>query len=127
MLVIYKFNPSVIIKKKLEVNFMSKKFNTEEKQQLVTRYYNGESVSGICSQTGVARSTFYTWLKPHKVTVSDSGYAVSSGEFIRMAKRLDKLEKVIEVLQKVNCTNHAPLQDKLREIEILHDQYSRGD
>lgn len=30
----------------------------EEKKRLVARYYNGESVAEICSDSGVARSTF---------------------------------------------------------------------
>lgn len=35
----------------------------EEKYALVARYQNGESVADICSSTGVARSTFYNWIK----------------------------------------------------------------
>lgn len=29
----------------------------EEKKRLVARYYNGESVAEICSDSGIARST----------------------------------------------------------------------
>jgi putative transposase len=34
--------------------------STEEKQSMVARYQAGESVAGICADTGIARSTFYT-------------------------------------------------------------------
>lgn len=36
------------------------RMNAEEKKKLIARYHAGESVAEICSQTGVARSTFYT-------------------------------------------------------------------
>ena len=103
---------------------MNKKFSREEKYQLVSRYYNGESVSDICIQEGISKSAFYTWLKPYKTTVTNSGYEVSQNEFIKMKQRLDKLEKIIEVLKKVNCTNQATLQEKLKELALLHGQYS---
>ena len=88
--------------------------STEEKRSLVTRYQAGESVAEICADTGVSRSTFYTWIKPYTVTMTDSGHAVSQQAFIKMKQKLQKLEKKIEILQKVNCTVSAPLQEKLQ-------------
>ena len=42
------------------------KYSITEKQNLIMRYHAGESVTGICLQSGVPRSTFYSWLKPRK-------------------------------------------------------------
>ena len=53
------------------------RISIEEKQSLVARYRAGESVAEICADSGVARSTFYTWIKPYTVTMTDSGHAVS--------------------------------------------------
>ena len=53
------------------------RISTEAKQSLVARYRAGESVAEICADSGVARSTFYTWIKPYTVTMTDSGHAVS--------------------------------------------------
>lgn len=103
---------------------MNKKFSKTEKHQLVARYHNGESATDICTETGIARSTFYTWLKPYKTTYTDTGYAVNTTEFIKMKQRLEKLEQKVEVLQKVNCTVSSPLKEKLRELTVLHGQYS---
>ena len=103
---------------------MNKKFSTEEKQDFVKRYYNGESVADICVQSDIPKSTFYKWIKIYKTTLTESGYEVSTNEFIKMSKRVKRLEKIIEVLKTVNCTNHAPLQEKLPELALLHDQYS---
>ena len=61
--------------------------STEEKQSLVARYQTGESVAKICADTGIARSTFYTWIKPFAVTKTDSGCTVSQQEFNRMRQK----------------------------------------
>ena len=52
------------------------RLSTEEKQSLVARYHDGESVMEICADAGVARSTFYTWIKPYTMTTTDSGHGV---------------------------------------------------
>lgn len=98
--------------------------STEEKQSLVARYQAGESVAGICADTGIARSTFYTWIKPYTTTTTDSGHVVSQQEFIKMKQRIQKLEQKVEILQKVGCTASAPLQEKLQELSKLYGQYS---
>ena len=100
------------------------RISTEAKQSLVARYQAGESVADICADTGVPRSTFYTWIKPYTVTMTDSGHAVSQQAFIKMKQKLQKLEQMIEILQKVNCTVSASLQEKLQELAKLHGQYS---
>ena len=100
------------------------RISTEAKQSLVARYRAGESVVEICADSGVPRSTFYTWIKPYTVTMTDSGHVVSQQAFIKMKQKLQKLEQMIEILQKVNCTVSAPLQEKLQELAKLHGQYS---
>lgn len=96
----------------------------KEKQALVARYHAGESAAEICADVGVARSTFYTWLKPYTTTTTATGYTVSQPEFNKMKQKIQKLEQKVEILQKVNCTASAPLQEKLQELAKLYGQYS---
>lgn len=63
------------------------RMNTEEKK-LIARYHAGESIAEICAETGVARATFYSWIKPYTVTVTDVGYEVNQNEFIEMNQRI---------------------------------------
>ena len=100
------------------------RLSIKEKQVLVARYYAGESAAEICADVGVARSTFYTWLKPYTTTTTATGYAVSQQEFNKMKQKIQKLEQKVEILQKMNCTVSAPLQEKLQELAKLHGQYS---
>lgn len=74
------------------------RLGAEEKQSLAARYHAGESAAEICADTGIARSTFYTWIKPFTATISNSGYAVSQQEFIKMKQKIQKLEQKIEIL-----------------------------
>jgi len=103
---------------------MYTKLTETEKHQLVERYYSGESASVICLETGISKSAFYTWLKPYQTTTTDSGHDVSAAEFVKMKSHLQKLEQIIEVFQKVNCSFSSPLKEKLYELESLHGEYS---
>ena len=69
------------------------RISIEEKQSRVARYRVGESVSDICADSGVPRSTFYTWIKPYTVTMTGSGHAISQQAFIKMKQKLQKLEQ----------------------------------
>ena len=100
------------------------RLSIEEKQSLVSRYHAGESAAEICADVGVARSTFYSWLKPYTTTTTATGYTVSQQEFNKMKQKIQKLEQKVEILQKVNCTVSAPLQEKLQELAKLYGQYS---
>ena len=99
------------------------RLSTEEKQTLVACYHAGESVTEICADTGLARSTFYTWIEPYMTTTTDSGYVVSQQEFIKMKQRIRKLEQKVEILQKAGyCFRTA--SKKLQELSKLYGQYS---
>ena len=43
-----------------------------DKETLVNRYHQGESVSTIYSDAGISRSTFYGWIKLHTTTITGS-------------------------------------------------------
>ena len=100
------------------------KYTSEQKIQLVMRYQNGESVIDICTETGIARSTLYSWLKPYQTTVTGPGVQVTPHEFTVLKKRVERLEDIIKVLKSAECTVSAPLQDKLKALETLHGKYS---
>ena len=67
------------------------RISTEAKQSLVARYRAGESVVEICADSGVPRSTFYTWIKPYTVTTTDSGHAVSQQAFYQNETETSKV------------------------------------
>ena len=58
----------------------------EEKRQIVMRYQNGESATHICEEEGIARSTFYSWVKPLQTTVTEAGTLVIPQEFVALGR-----------------------------------------
>lgn len=103
---------------------MKTKYTEEQKHELVKRYYGGESASIICLQSGVPRSTFYTWIKPYKIVGITLACEVSAANYTRQKSHIEKLENMIKVLQSVNCTATSPLHIKLEELTKLYGQYS---
>ena len=61
---------------------------------------------------------------PFKTITTYSGHIVSAAEFIKMKSHLQKLEQIIEVFKKVDCSFSSPLKQKLNELESLHGKYS---
>lgn len=58
------------------------RLSIEEKQTVVSRYQAGESVTEICANTGISRSTFYTWIKPYTLATTDSSHVVNQQGFV---------------------------------------------
>ena len=100
------------------------RYTTEEKRQLVMRHQNGESAAHICAETGIARSTFYSWIKPFQATVTETGVLVTPQAFDALRRRVEKQDAIIRVLKSVNCTVSAPLKEKLEALEPLYGQFS---
>ena len=103
---------------------MKTNYTKEQKQELVLRYYNGESVSTICLQTGIPRSTVYTWIKPYKSNHTKASLKICAVDYEIYKKRCTKLENMVEILQTVDCNVLSPLQIRLDELEKLHDEYT---
>lgn len=100
------------------------KFTKEEKMAFVKRYQDGETVLSICNESQIPRSTFYRWIQDYQQTVTDTGTVITPQEFLYLKRKIRKLEDMIKVLKKVNCTVSSPLQEKLKAIEPLYGQFS---
>lgn len=94
------------------------------KKELVQQYYNGGSVSTICLQYGIPRSTFYTWVKLYRTIYTEAGYEVNATELLKLKKRVARQDQIINILKTVDCPVSAPLKEKLYALEKLHGQYS---
>ena len=94
---------------------MRTKFTQEQKQELVNRYISGESVKSITADTGVARSTLYSWINAYKAT--NSTIAPTLREFKEYQRKNKYLTEIINILQNSPCSAQAPLREKLSAIE----------
>lgn len=102
---------------------MNTKFTQEEKQTLINRYLSSESIKFITTDTGIARSTLYSWIKKSKENLSKDT-KITLREFSESKKKVERLNRIIAILQTVDCTATSPLQDRLHEIEKLSSEYN---
>ena len=99
------------------------KYTENEKSIITTRYKNGESVSDLVTDTGIPRSTIYSWIKED--VASDSNKKTVSLKNSRILEnKVARLEGIIEIMKKVGCSVSDPLEIKLPALEALQGQYS---
>ena len=41
---------------------MRKSYSEEQKKEIISLYRSGETLSNICQNTGISKSTLYSWL-----------------------------------------------------------------
>ena len=46
-----------------EAHNMRKNYSEEQKKEILSRYRSGETLSSICKNTGIYKSTLYQWSK----------------------------------------------------------------
>ncbi len=100
------------------------RFTEEEKLTLVEHYKSGATASSICAEAGIARSTFYSWVKPYGTVLTKGNELITLRELDKLRKHTEKLENMIAVLKLANCSVSSPLQEKLSEMTALHGQFS---
>lgn len=101
-----------------------KKHNDAEKQTVLAQYSSGKSVSNIVSNTGIPRSTIYSWIKRSAEIVSKKKN-ITPHNFRLLENKITRLEGIIEIMKKADCAVSDPLEIKLPELEKLQGQYNK--
>lgn len=104
---------------------MKSALSKDQKQSLIERYLSGESVKSIVTCTGVARSTLYSWIDEYKANKANNTDKpnISYREFSECKRKIERLIKIIEILQKSPCSATAPLHERLDVIEEFAKKY----
>lgn len=100
------------------------KYTYEQKQEVIERYANEESVANIIVNSQIPRSTIYSWIKEYQNNNSSKKKEVNLRNFRALEKKVTRLEGIIEILQSIDCTANSPLDVKLNTLEELYGQYS---
>lgn len=105
---------------------MKCKYTNEEKQKILDRYISGgETSAGILADTGIPKSTFYSWLKIYQEKQENNKQRpINIRNFRLLENKVARLEGIINILQSVTCTAKSPLKEKLYAAEQLHGKYS---
>ena len=103
---------------------MQTKLTDSEKQEVVAQYNSGISVAELCIQHSIPRSTLYFWIHRFSPLKTITEKTVCYRDYYYLKRRIDKLEKQLEVIKASGCGIASPLQDKLIALEKLYGQYS---
>lgn len=94
----------------------------ETKATILHLLDNGASIKELCMEYNISRSTVYRWSHDSKCYDGDNGI-LSLKDYHALQQRVKMLENINLVLKSVKCTVHAPLKEKLIELELLYGQY----
>lgn len=101
---------------------MGKKYSPDVRNTILERYRADEPITNISSLTGIARSSIYVWINQ---SIEESRQTeISLYSYRPLEKKATRLEQIIEVITKANCSPRALLKLKLSALEALHGQYS---
>lgn len=104
---------------------MNQEISKSEKQLLGDRYITGgESVTAISKETGISRSTLYSWIKQFQDKSNNVKKEITVKNFRILENKVERLEGMVEILKTVDCSTNAPLKEKLYALEKLQGQYS---
>lgn len=105
---------------------MKNKYTSEQKKEIIDRYISGgETYSQINADTGIAKSTFYSWLKEYNIekeTVKKK--AVNYRNFMLLENKVARLENMVDILKSVGGIEDIPLRKKLYLAERFYNEYS---
>ena len=101
------------------------RYSEEEKRILVSLYYSGKTVSDVCQEHQISRSTFYTWVQAYRpVESKDSSRTITPKDFDSLLRRCEKQEQIIAVLKSIPAIANATTQEKLAVLEPFYGQFS---
>lgn len=103
---------------------MNSKHTLEEKQNILTAYKSGKSVSLLVTETGIPRSTIYAWLAGERTKNSEKKTSFTLREYRSLENKVNRLKGIIDILQKAPCTATAPLENRLHVLDDLHAEPS---
>ena len=101
------------------------RYSEKEKRTLVSLYYNGKTVSEICQEHQISKSTFYTWIQTYRpVESKDSSRTITPKDFDSLLRRCEKQEQIITILKSIPAIANATTQEKLAVLEPFYGQFS---
>ena len=105
---------------------MKNLYSPEQKQSVIDRYLSGgESSASILADTGIPKSTFYSWLRAYREDQSaGKRKVVNIRNFNLLENKVTRLEGIIEILKTAPYTPQAPLKQRLYAAEQFYGKYS---
>ena len=100
-------------------------YTQEEKQAVIDRVISGEPSARILADTGMPKSTFYSWLRIYREEQNAANRrTVDIRNFHLLENKVARLESIVEILKSATCTPKSPLRQRLYAAEQLYGKYN---
>lgn len=105
---------------------MKNKYTPEQKKEIIDRYISGgETYLQISADTGIAKSTFYSWFKEYNIEKEMAKKkTVNYRNFMLLENKVARLENMVDILKSVGGIEDIPLRKKLYLAERFYNEYS---
>ena len=95
-----------------------------EKQDIIEQFRISKNKTAFAAEHHIPRSTLYNWSKSNEIIQDYQGKVINMKMYFEALRKNKKLEQIIEVLHKVDCTVFSPLHVRMDALEKLTGQYS---
>lgn len=100
-------------------------YTQEEKQAVIERVISGEPSARILADTGIPKSTFYSWLRIYREEQNAANRkTVDIRNFHLLENKVARLESIVEILKSATCTPRSALRQRLYAAEQLYGKYN---
>ena len=100
-------------------------YTQEEKQAVIDRVISGEPSARILADTGIPKSTFYSWLRIYQEEKNAANRrSVDIRNFHLLENKVARLESIVEILKSATCTPRSALRQRLYAAEQLYGKYN---
>lgn len=103
-----------------------KNTDIQVKDRLLQRKLDGESVASIAADTGIPRSTVYSWIAAARDAREEESrkkgeiIAADPRTYFKQKEHIEKLEGMLEVLKAVFDVTEMPLDKRLKVLEEFY-------
>ena len=103
---------------------MRKHYSDETKNQTVQDFINGKSVSKIHTETGISRSTIYSWIESQKETFTKAE-KINLRDYRELVAKCERQQKIIQILKESPCTVSSPLRERYNVIKAFKEHIAK--
>ncbi len=96
-----------------------------ERKKLIDQFRQSENKTQFALNHHIPCSTLYRWSKQNDLIEAYDGTTINVKMYLEALRSNEKMQQIIEILQRSHCNASSSLADRMAEMETLTDQYSK--
>lgn len=101
---------------------MKQYYSDQQKQEIITEFKNGKSVSELQKQYNISNSTLYRWVKGQRRFLMVSGQQLYTEDVLKILRENERYRKENDLFHKSHLGAQASLEEKLPEMIRLKEE-----